>query len=59
MWFSRCVLLLLEAGSWSWGPFENPDERERPPLETATKQGLVNALTWEEQVCSVVICDSV
>jgi hypothetical protein len=32
MWFSRCELL-LEAGSWGLGEFENPEERERPPLE--------------------------
>jgi hypothetical protein len=36
--FSRCELLLLEAGSWGWGEFGKPEEAERPPLEAAIKQ---------------------
>jgi hypothetical protein len=28
--FSRCELLLWEAGSWDWGEFGNPVEGERP-----------------------------
>jgi hypothetical protein len=37
LWFSR-ELLLLAACSWSRGPFENPEEGERPPLQAAPKQ---------------------
>jgi hypothetical protein len=36
--FSRCELLLLEAGSWGRGQFGNPEEGERSPFEVATKQ---------------------
>jgi hypothetical protein len=36
--FSRCELLLWEAGSGGWGPFGNPMEGERPPLKAVTKQ---------------------
>jgi hypothetical protein len=46
---SHCELLLLEAGSWGWGPFGNPEER--PPLEAATKQQLVETVT---RVCVCV-----
>jgi hypothetical protein len=31
-----------EAGSWGQGEFGNTEEGERTPLETATKQRLVN-----------------
>jgi hypothetical protein len=41
--FSRCELLLLEAGSCGQVPFGNP--QEHPPLETATKQQLVKTVT--------------
>jgi hypothetical protein len=36
--FSRCVLSLLEAGSWGQGQFGILEEVERPPLEAASKQ---------------------
>jgi hypothetical protein len=36
--FSRCELLLLEAGSWGRGQFRNPEEGEHPLLEAGTKQ---------------------
>jgi hypothetical protein len=36
--FSRCDLLLWEAGSWGQGQFRNLEEGERPPLEAGTKQ---------------------
>jgi hypothetical protein len=36
--FSHCELLLLEAGSWGWCQFRNPEEGERPLLEATTKQ---------------------
>jgi hypothetical protein len=36
--FSRCELLLLEAGSWCRGPFGILEEGERPPLVAVTKQ---------------------
>jgi hypothetical protein len=36
--FSRCELLLLEAGSCGRGYFGNPEGGERPPLEAATKR---------------------
>jgi hypothetical protein len=26
LWHSHCELLLLEAGSWGWGQFRNPEE---------------------------------
>jgi hypothetical protein len=49
--FSRCELLLWEAGSWGQEHCENPDERERPPLEAATEQRLVK--TWlHTNVCN-------
>jgi hypothetical protein len=35
---SRCEPLVLESGIWGRGPFGNPEKRERPPLEAATKQ---------------------
>jgi hypothetical protein len=41
--FNLCELLLLEAGSWGWGQFGNPEEEERPPLVAATKQRLVKS----------------
>jgi hypothetical protein len=56
--FSRCELLLWEAGSWVQGQSGNPEERECPPLEAATKQRLVKTVTdWEELVCPIVICE--
>jgi hypothetical protein len=36
--FSRCVLLLSEAGTWERVEFGNPEEGERPPLKAAAKQ---------------------
>jgi hypothetical protein len=36
--FSRCELLLLDAGSGGRGQFGNPEEGERPPLEADSKQ---------------------
>jgi hypothetical protein len=36
--FSRCQLLLLEAGSWGQGQFGNPEDGECPRLKAATKQ---------------------
>jgi hypothetical protein len=35
--FSRYEQLLLEAGSWGQGQFENTEEGECLPLEAATK----------------------
>jgi hypothetical protein len=56
--FGYCELLLLEAGSWGRGPFGNPQEVERSPLEAATKQRLVKTVTdWEHLMCCVVICE--
>jgi hypothetical protein len=36
--FSRCELLLCQAGSWGRRKFGNPEDGECPPLEAATKQ---------------------
>jgi hypothetical protein len=36
--FSRCELLLLEAGSCGRGQFGSPDEGKDPLLQVATKQ---------------------
>jgi hypothetical protein len=56
--FSHFELLLLEAGSWGRGQFGNPEERKCPPLEAATKEQLVKAVTgWEEEVYPIVICE--
>jgi hypothetical protein len=50
-----CGKLVTEAR----GPFRNPEEGERPPLETATKQRLVKTVTdGEDLVCPVVICEA-
>jgi hypothetical protein len=52
-----CELLLLQAGSWGWGQFGNPEERERLSLEAATRQRLVKTVRdWEDAVCHTVIC---
>jgi hypothetical protein len=50
-----------ETGSWGQGELENLHERERPPLEAATKQRLVRT---EKTVCAIVtvifeVCNSV
>jgi hypothetical protein len=37
---------LWEAGSWDGGQFGSPEEAERPPLEAAIAQGLVNMWLW-------------
>jgi hypothetical protein len=56
--YSRCELLLWEAGSWGTRQFGNPKEKERLPLEAATKQRLMK--TWLWQYCmrsmSLVTC---
>jgi hypothetical protein len=36
--FSRCEVLLWEAGSWGGGQFRNLETAERLQLEAATKQ---------------------
>jgi hypothetical protein len=46
MSYSRCELLLWEAGIWGRGQFGNPEEGERPPLEAGTKQRLVRTSLW-------------
>jgi hypothetical protein len=57
--FSRCELLLWEAGSWGRGYFGNPEERESPLLEAATTERLMKILTdWEVLMCPIVICEA-
>jgi hypothetical protein len=46
--FSRCELLLLEAGNWGRGQFENPEERESLLLEAVTRQRLVKSKQAEK-----------
>jgi hypothetical protein len=46
-----CSCEKWEAGSWSWGQYGNPEEGERLPLETATRQWLVKT---EKTLCAVV-----
>jgi hypothetical protein len=49
-------MLLWEVGSWGQGPFGNPVEVERSPLEAATKQQLVKTVReWENLLCPTVI----
>jgi hypothetical protein len=36
--YSRCQLLLLEAGTWGRWHFANPEEEERPLLEAVTRR---------------------
>jgi hypothetical protein len=60
LWFSP-ELLLLSAGSRGRGPFRNPEEGERLPLETAAKQTARE--DWEDFMCAVVtvifgVCES-
>jgi hypothetical protein len=52
-------LLLWETGSCGRGEFENPEEGERPLLEPATKQRLVNydVTGYEDVVCPTVVCE--
>jgi hypothetical protein len=51
--FSRCVLLLLEAGSRGRGDFGSREEGERSPLEAATKQRLLETVTdWGHYMCN-------
>jgi hypothetical protein len=38
----------FDFGSWCRGQFGNPEERERPPLEVATRQRLVKT---EKTLC--------
>jgi hypothetical protein len=45
MHFSRCELLLGEAGSLGRGEFGNTEQEGRPPLETAIKQQLAETVT--------------
>jgi hypothetical protein len=52
--FSCCELLLLEAGSWGRGQFGNPEEGERPPLETPTKQRQWRRYCGHYCVCEIV-----
>jgi hypothetical protein len=56
--FSRCELLLREAGSWGRGQFGKPEKGERPALEAAIERRLVNIVTdWVYLVCPIVICE--
>jgi hypothetical protein len=52
---------MLEAGSWGRGPFGNPEDGGRPPLEVATRQRL--GKTENDFKCAVVtvifgVCNS-
>jgi hypothetical protein len=55
--FSRCELLLLEAGSGGRGQSGIPEEEERPPLKAVTRQRLVKTQMAEKtEVCALVNC---
>jgi hypothetical protein len=48
-----CGKLVVEAR----GQFENPEERELPPLEAVTSQGLANTQqTVKTKLCALVKC---
>jgi hypothetical protein len=52
--FSRCELLLLEAGNWDREQFGIPEEGEGSLLEAVTKQQLVKMWLWT--VTCVCVC---
>jgi hypothetical protein len=51
--FSRCGLLLLEAGSWGRGQFGNLEEGERWLLEALPSNGNED-VTVDNSVCVIV-----
>jgi hypothetical protein len=52
--FGCCELLLLDTGSWALDR-SGTQERERPPLEEATRQRLVKTMTENTSLCVIVI----
>jgi hypothetical protein len=55
--FSRCELLLWEAGSWGQGQFGNAEEGECPPLEVAMSNGQWRRYCGQQCVCIIMNCE--